>query len=70
MREKHLNTFDGVIDSDTDPLFIKQGDYLDAVNLVSGLSGMGKHLESIQGRTHWMRHGRLLPRRQHGDRVC
>lgn len=49
MREKHLNTFDGVIDSDTDPLFIQPGNYLDALNLVSGLSGMGKHLEAING---------------------
>lgn len=36
MRQKHVNTFTGVIDTDTNPLFLAEGNYLDALDVVDG----------------------------------
>lgn len=67
MREKHINFFTGVMDQDTDPLLLKEGDYIDALDLVAGVSGMQQALENPKGNIEIDLDGSPLPS---GNNTC
>jgi len=49
MRDRHINTFTGVINQDVDPLLLPPGEYIDALNIIHGTSGVQGALENPLG---------------------
>jgi len=49
MRERFINTFTGVINADVDPLLLPPGEYIDALNMIHGTSGVQGALENPLG---------------------